>query len=195
MKKSVIILGSSEGKSYAEKLQNLLNSRFRNMNMVYDCVVWFDPLVWENGEVTLTSLINKANELKRTNGFAIALFTPDDIIELRNDIMYCSRDNVWLEYGIFMGVLDKSQVFAICPKDPIEKDGKKKKWRKPSDFQQYALLYEYKEQLKEGDLSLNAVAVEIADRINRQFPQASYLENHVMNNQSENKKKLFNPSY
>lgn len=43
MKKTVLILGSSEGIAYAEKMQNLLMSRFRNMNMDYDCVLWSDP--------------------------------------------------------------------------------------------------------------------------------------------------------
>ena len=64
MKKTVLILGSSEGIAYAEKMQNLLISRFRNMNMDYDCVLWSEPMVWENGEVTLTSLIHRAQKLK-----------------------------------------------------------------------------------------------------------------------------------
>lgn len=195
MKESVIILGSSEGKSYAEKLQNLLIGRFRNMNMVYDCVVWFDPLVWENGEVTLASLINKANELRRSNGFAIVLFTPDDIIELRNETMYCSRDNVWFEYGLFVGIIDKSRVFAICPKNPIRKNGEGKIWRRPSDFQQYALQYEYREQLEESEIGLNVVATEIADRINRRFPQIPSSVNQISDNPKRDDKKLFEIRY
>lgn len=163
--------------------------------MVYDCVVWFDPLVWENGEVTLTSLINKANELKNTNGFAIILFTPDDMVELRNETMYCSRDNVWLEYGLFVGIIDKSRVFAICPKNPIRKNGEEKNWRKPSDFQQYALQYEYREQLEESEIGLNVIATEIADRINRKFQQISSSVNQISNTQKRDGKKLFNPSY
>lgn len=195
LKESVIILGSSEGKLYAEKLQHLLINRFRSMNMVYDCVVWSDSLVWENGEVTLVSLINKANELRRTNGFAIVLFTPDDIIELRNETMYCSRDNVWLEYGLFVGIIDKSRVFAVCPKNPIKKNDEEKNWRKPSDFQQYALQYEYKEQLEESEIDLNVVATEIADRINRKFPQIPSSIKQRSDNPKRDSKKLFKPSY
>ena len=96
------------------------------MNMDYDCVLWSDPMVWENGEVTLTSLIHRAQKLKKEEGFAIALFTPDDIVELRNETQYCSRDNVWLEYGLFVGIMDKSRVFAVCPSEPVEKGGVKK---------------------------------------------------------------------
>lgn len=195
MKESVIILGSSEGKLYAEKLQSLLNGRFRSMNMVYDCVVWFDPLVWENGEVTLASLINKAKELRKTNGFAIVLFTPDDIVELRNETMYCSRDNVWLEYGLFVGIIDKSRVFAICPKNPIRKNDEEKNWRKPSDFQQYTLQYEYREQLEENEIGLNVIATEIADRINRKFPQKLSTVNQISNNQKRDDGKLFHTGY
>ena len=194
MKRTVIIWGSSEGKPYAEKLQNLLISRFRNMNMLYDCIVWFDSLVLENGEVTLSSLLDKAKNLKQENGFAIVLFTPDDIIELRNEIMYCSRDNVWFEYGLFVGAIDKSRVFAICPRDPVEKGGMKKSWRKPSDFQQYALLYEYRDQIQESELSLNLIATEIADRINRRFPQA-VCSQQGFDNKSADNKKLFDLHY
>lgn len=173
MKKTVLILGSSEGLDYAEKMQNLLLSRFRYMNMDYDCVLWSDPMVWENGEVTLTSLIHRAQELKKEMGFAITLFTPDDIVELRNETQYCSRDNVWLEYGLFVGIMDKSRVFAVCPSEPVEKDGAKKVWRKPSDFQQYEMKYEYKDSVKEAEPALSNLAVQIADRINLKFPRKS----------------------
>ena len=172
MKKTVLILGSSEGKEYAEKLQNLLISRFRNMDMTYDCLVWSDPMVWENGEVTLTSLINKAQELKRNAGFAIALFTPDDQIELRDERQFCSRDNVWLEYGLFVGIIDRSRVFAVCPREPVEKSGNRMGWRKPTDFQQYEIKYGYKDVVNDAEPDLNRIAVQIADRINRKFPSA-----------------------
>lgn len=171
MKKTVLILGSREGIDYAEKMQNLLMSRFRNMNMDYDCVLWSDPMVWENGEVTLDSLIYRAQKLKEEEGFAITLFTPDDIVELRNETRYCSRDNVWLEYGLFVGIMDKSRVFALCPSDPVEKGGEKKVWRKPSDFQQYEMNYMYKDTAKEAEHGLSSLAVQIADRINRKFPR------------------------
>ena len=170
MNNIVIILSSTEGELYAEKLQNLLMNRFRNMSMNYDCILWSDPLVWENGEVTLTSLINKAKELKRKEGFAVALFTPDDLIALRGEEKYCSRDNVWLEYGLFVGIMDRTRVFAVCPREPISKCGVKKGWRTPSDFQQYAMRYEYMDNLKDAELALNNIATEIADRINHMFP-------------------------
>lgn len=161
------------------------------MNMQYDCIVWFDPLVWGNGDVTLISLIEKAKKLKQDEGFAIVLFTPDDIIELRDEIMYCSRDNVWLEYGLFVGIIDRSRVFAVCPCSPVVKSEGKLKWRKPSDFQQYALSYEYNNQLKDSEYRLKEIATEIADRINRQFP-CKFEPNQVPDNNGD---KLFDPSY
>ena len=174
MKKTVLILGSSEGLSYAEKMQNLLMSRFRNMNMDYDCILWSDPMIWENGEVTLTSLIHKAQKLKKEEGFVIVLFTPDDMLELRSEKQCCSRDNVWLEYGLFVGIVDKSRVFAVCPDSPIEKDGVKILWRKPTDFQQYAIKYKFKDTVKESESSLCSIAVQIADRINLKFPRKTF---------------------
>lgn len=171
MRGQIIILGSSEGTAYAEKLQALLLDRFRHMEMDYDCVLWSDPLVWENGGVTLTSLVNKAQELKREKGFAISLFTPDDTITYRKNVQFCSRDNVWLEYGLFVGIMDISRVFAVCPCNPVKKASEKKNWRKPTDFQQYEIRYVYKDRIEDATETLTKVATEIADRINRKFPK------------------------
>lgn len=162
--------------------------------MQYDCIVWFDPLVWGNGDVTLVSLIEKANNLKQEEGFAVVLFTPDDIIKIRNEVMYCSRDNVWLEYGLFVGIIDRSRVFAVCPCNPVVKSERKLEWRKPSDFQQYALSYEYNDQIKDSEQRLKEIATEIADRINRQFP-CKFDFNQLSGNHNENCDKLFKTSY
>ena len=174
MRKEILIVGSNEGTTYAEKMQNLLLDRFRNMKMDYDCILWSDSMVWENGEVTLNSLIHAAQKLKNNEGFVIALFTPDDIVELRDERQYCSRDNVWLEYGLFVGIMDKSRVFAMCPIDPIEKNNIKMKWRRPSDFQQYEMKYEYKDSVKDVESCLSSLAVQIADRINLTFPRKHF---------------------
>lgn len=190
--KTVLILGSSEGIAYAEKMQNLLIRRFRNMKMAYDCVLWSDPMVWENGEVTLNSLIHRAQKLKEEAGFVITLFTPDDIVELRSETQYCSRDNVWLEYGLFVGIMGSSRVFVMCPKEPVEKSGEKKIWRKPSDFQQYEMQYEYSDSLKEAESSLSEFAVQIADRINREFLKKSFSNPDEKGHNSEPE---FRPSY
>ena len=190
--KTVLILGSSEGIAYAEKMQNLLIRRFRNMKMAYDCVLWSDPMVWENGEVTLNSLIHRAQKLKEEAGFVITLFTPDDIVELRSETQYCSRDNVWLEYGLFVGIMGSSRGFVMCPKEPVEKSGEKKIWRTPSDFQQYEMQYEYSDSLKEAESSLSEFAVQIADRINREFLKKSFSNPDEKGHNSEPE---FRPSY
>lgn len=180
MKKTVLILGSSEGIDYAEKMQNFLLRHFRNMNVNYDCVLWTDPMVWENGEVTLASLIHKAQHLKENDGFAVTLFTPDDVVQLRDKEQYCSRDNVWLEYGLFVGIMGISRVFAMVPTEPVEKDGEKKSWRKPSDFQQYKISYTYRSTAREATSSLDNCAVEVVERINHMFPpQYSAVERKV----------------
>lgn len=190
--KTVLILGSREGEEYAKEMQYQLIRRFRNMNMEYDCVLWSDPGVWQNGEVTLTSLINNAQKLKKDKGFAITLFTPDDIVELRNETQYCSRDNVWLEYGLFVGIIGRSNVFAVCPKEPIKKNGEEKAWRKPSDFQQYEMRYEYSDSIKCAAPSLKEVAVQIADIINSVLIQNSNSEPYK---KSYNSQPEFRPSY
>lgn len=164
-KNMVLILGSSEGLQYAKELQSLLLERFRTMSMECDCVLWNSSTVWLNGSATLDSLIEKAKELKKAKGFAITLFTPDDIVDMRKDSQYCSRDNVWLEYGLFAGIIGKKYVFAVCPENPVVKEGLAKDWRRPSDFNLYELQYHYEDTV--GKSSIEKVAIGIADRIHR----------------------------
>ncbi len=179
MRRRVLILGSSEGLVYAETLKVALDERFDNQQMDFTCDLWSKNLVWKNGMTTLDSLIQYAKELKREGGYVVTLFTPDDKLELRGANYYCSRDNVWLEYGLFTGILGANKVFVVRPTEDIMISRAKAKWRLPTDFKSYAMTYQYKSKTKPGTV-LNNIAIEIADRIFTNIPktQESFAENN-----------------
>ncbi|MBP3541543.1 MAG: nucleotide-binding protein [Clostridia bacterium] len=172
MRKKILILGSNDELSYAERMSMALSERFSNEPLDFECVLWNNPLIWKNGSTTLPSLIDMAIELKREGGFVLAVFTPDDVVELRGKSQFCSRDNVWLEYGLFVGMLGISHVFAMCPQNTVTKAGKELDWRKPSDFQQYSLFYQYKDKADDANLELRGLATIIVDKIKKALRSA-----------------------
>ncbi|MEH7454793.1 TIR domain-containing protein [Gottfriedia acidiceleris] len=52
-----------------------------------------------------------------TNDFAVFIFTPDDIIEVRNEKYLATRDNTMFEMGLFWGRLKRGRVFYIMPNE------------------------------------------------------------------------------
>lgn len=180
---SVLIIGSTEGLEYARKLEHALSQQLYNRKINYRCTVWDNYNLWQNGKVTLESLVDlaqKMNSKSDVKGFVVAFFTPDDIIILREEAMFCSRDNVWLEYGLFAGILGSERVFAVCPQkinrpsaflrriDCISKDEKRNivKWHKPTDFQQNEIPYEYSGiRTEKIELTIKEIANVIAQKI------------------------------
>ncbi|MEQ0723403.1 TIR domain-containing protein [Stutzerimonas stutzeri] len=73
--------------------------------------------VWKNGfnlsQNTIDSLIKMAESVD----FAIFIFTPDDIAEIRNQQKQIVRDNVVFELGLFLGTLGKERCFIVKPRD------------------------------------------------------------------------------
>lgn len=114
----ILVLGSVEGQDHAEYLVKRFNEKFYQdgfSNHDYRCVGWWEDEIWQNGECTFNSLYEKAKELRNNGGYAIAMFSPDDVATLRGSECCIGRDNVWLEYGLFSGILGAKQVFALIP--------------------------------------------------------------------------------
>lgn len=73
--------------------------------------------VWKHGfsisQITIESLVNMAE----TVDFAIFVFTPDDISNIRQKEKHTVRDNVVFELGLFTGTLGRERCFIIKPRD------------------------------------------------------------------------------
>ncbi|MDA8446560.1 TIR domain-containing protein [Paracidovorax valerianellae] len=103
--KSRIFIGSSvEGLSIAYAIQQ---------NLLHDAetTVW-DQGVFELSGTTIASLTKTLSE----SDFGIFVFSPDDVVKIREKESPSVRDNVLFEMGLFIGRLGKDRVFFILPK-------------------------------------------------------------------------------
>lgn len=69
--------------------------------------------IFEPGGDTLSSLLTKANNVD----FALFIFTPDDLTNMRENLKPTVRDNVLFELGLFIGALGKERCFILKPRD------------------------------------------------------------------------------
>lgn len=76
-----------------------------------DVTIW--DKIFEPGGSTLGSLTTKA----RTFDFALFIFSPDDITNMRERVTPTVRDNVLFELGLFIGALGKERCFILKPRD------------------------------------------------------------------------------
>ena len=79
-----------------------------------------DPTVWDQGvfrpmRQTLSDLVDEA---ARTD-FAIFVFAPDDIADIRGETKAIVRDNVLFELGLFIGALGCERCFIVAPRDAL----------------------------------------------------------------------------
>lgn len=69
--------------------------------------------IFEPGGDTMNSLTTKA----RNMDFALFIFAPDDITNMRERVQPTVRDNVLFELGLFFGCLGKERCFILKPRD------------------------------------------------------------------------------
>lgn len=76
--------------------------------------------------------------------FAVFVFSPDDIVNIRGNISYIARDNTLFEMGLFWGRLRRGRVFYIIPEEvPTTEDIKG--IRLPTDLDGISVLqYEFR---------------------------------------------------
>ena len=103
MKKRIFIGSSLESKKIAELLRDELSSEF-------DCVLWHEGF-FSLGNHYYTDLVQKII----TFDLAIMIGGEDDrVIRIsNNDEKTSPRDNVYLEYGLFSGILSPSKVLLL----------------------------------------------------------------------------------
>src|SRR5258706_3717952 len=77
-----------------------------------------EATVWTQGSFALSTLLldNLITETKRAD-FAVFVFSPDDVTQMRGQQSYVVRDNVLLELGLFIGRLGRERCYLLLPKD------------------------------------------------------------------------------
>ena len=106
-KPKVFIASSTEGKNIANKI---------NTNLDYDCEV----TVWHVSYFELTSSVfDSILQSIEQYDFGIFVFSPDDVVKIRGEEKKIVRDNVLLEFGIFVGKLGKERNFIVKPRGDI----------------------------------------------------------------------------
>lgn len=74
-----------------------------------EATVW-DQGIFEPNVHTLTSLLTTLPHF----GFAVFVFSPDDIAQIRGEVELVVRDNVVFEYGLATGILGQQRTFYVC---------------------------------------------------------------------------------
>src|SRR4029453_11110706 len=77
-----------------------------------------DVVVWKQSTFNLMS--NALDDLIKATGdfdFAVFVFSPDDLVTIREKQSLSVRDNVVFELGLFIGKLGKERCFIIGPKN------------------------------------------------------------------------------
>jgi hypothetical protein len=111
----VFIGSSSESLDLAKAIQH-------NLGNTADCVIWkqnfFKPSTYP-----LEQLETEVGNFD----FGIFVFSPDDLVRIRNKHFFAVRDNVIFELGLFIGRIGRRRNFIVVPKDTP-------KLRLPSDL-------------------------------------------------------------
>lgn len=103
MKPKIFIGSSKEGLPIADAIQAEL--QYTAFTEIWSQIDFLSS-------TTLDTLIEKAIN----SNFAIFVFTPDDILHIRNNEVKAVRDNVIFECGLFMGAIDRFRVYFIKPR-------------------------------------------------------------------------------
>jgi hypothetical protein len=98
-----IFIGSStESLAVADTLQVLLSEKF-------------EVHVWRFALEATTIVLDRLLEAKTNYQYAIFIFTPDDLANIRENKVLVTRDNVIFEAGLFMSHLGRRRTFIVIP--------------------------------------------------------------------------------
>lgn len=105
LKPKVFIGSSVEGVNIANAIQSQLERSC-------EITVWKDG-IFKLSENTLESLEKALNNME----YGIFVFSPDDVLKIRDIEKLSIRDNVLFEFGLFMGKLGREKVFFVVPEN------------------------------------------------------------------------------
>lgn len=103
MKPRIFIGSSVEGLEIAYAIQE-------NLKHHSEITIWSQG-VFSLSSYSLESIISELNN----SDFGIFVFSPDDILSIRNESSTAIRDNVLFELGLFIGKLGRDRSFIIVP--------------------------------------------------------------------------------
>lgn len=98
----------------ASSVETLPVAEAVNVNLDHE----FEITIWKNGTFKLSSsTIDDLVEKSSFVDFALFIFAPEDIAEIRSRKKHVVRDNVIFEMGLFVGAIGKSRSFILKPRD------------------------------------------------------------------------------
>jgi hypothetical protein len=103
MKPKIFIGSAVEGLDIAEAIQLGLGHE-----------AW--AIVWHQAFPLSSNTIDTLLENSANNDFAVFVFSPVDLVEMRSKTYEIARDNVLFEAGLFMGMHGKGRVFIVVPR-------------------------------------------------------------------------------
>ncbi len=83
-----------------------------NLEYVAEVTPW-SAGIFSPSTTALDSLITALE----TFDFAVFVFSPDDVLQIRNQQVSVARDNVIFELGLFVGRLGKRRCFIVVPRN------------------------------------------------------------------------------
>lgn len=107
-KMKVFIGSSKEAEDEMERVAIMLE------DLECDVLTWKDTSVFVAGDFTLDSLINITKEVDA----AVFVFNGEDETWYRGESVQSVRDNVLLEYGLFIGNKGRKNVVFMCKNNP-----------------------------------------------------------------------------
>lgn len=112
------------------------------------------------GEYTMESLERQLDE----NDFAVFVFSPDDVVTMREKTIFKTRDNTLFELGLFWGRLRRGRVFYIIPERIPDQEGVEG-FHLPSDLDGLSVLrYEIRRD-QNFDAAVNRACRRIKQKI------------------------------
>lgn len=177
MKTIIIILSANSANTYMLNIKNYLQELLNRRSLdgkFYDVRSWNTPGTMLTGRSTLPNLMEMGRKIQANGGFALCIFTPDDPCTIKGNKVFVSRDNVWLEYGLFSGLLGLDRVFVLCPHPDREiqitseygsEELEARHWHYPSDFNLQGYRYTYTGEYENDKYEINTHISNIADEI------------------------------
>lgn len=153
-----LFIGSSrEAKRYATAVQ-------RELKRYAEVTPWFAG-VFKPNNATMDDLEYQLE----ISDFAVFVFSPDDIVELRGKLMLSPRDNVIFELGLFWGKLRRDRVFFLVPESAFRAYGGKEiaDFHIPSDLHGLTWLTYEQRSDDNYDAAVNPACDTVSEKIEK----------------------------